>query len=89
MAITMQVYDGKSMALKYAETIDTSDPEHCLWLILAIFTAGANVTENMAAIPREDKERLFDYLNDEVAFPAERYTSRVEQIHEALGLELA
>lgn len=43
----------------------------------------------MAKIPIADKEKLFDYLNDEAAFPAERYTKRVEEIHEALALELA
>jgi hypothetical protein len=89
MNITAQVYDGKTKALKHAEKIDTSNPEQCLWLMLAIWAAGGNITEGMATISREDKERVFDYLNDEVKFPAARYTKRVEEIHEALGLELS
>ena len=87
--LTIQVYDKQSKALKHAEKFDTSDPKQCLWLILAIWTAGGQIAENMAAIPRADKEKLFDYLNDEKQFPAEQYTKRVEEIHEALGLELA
>lgn len=89
METTMQVYDGRSKALKHVETLDTSNPEHCLRLTLAIFTAGGNISANMAAIPKADKERLFDYLNNEQAFPAERYTKRIEEIHEAIGFELA
>lgn len=89
MAVTMQVYDSQSKALKHAETLNTNNPQQCLLLMLAIWKAGVNITENMATIPRADKEKLFDWLNDEVAFPEERYTKRVEEIHEALGLELS
>ena len=89
MEIIMQVYDSQSKALKHAETLETSDPQQCLWLILDIWRAGGKIAENMAAIPRADKEKLFDWLNDEQAFPAERYTKQIEEIHEALGLELA
>ncbi len=88
MAVTMQVYDRQSKSLKHAEAMDTSDPKQCLLVAQAIWKAGGNIAENMAKIPRADKEKLFDYLNDEAAFPAERYTKRVEEIHEALGLEL-
>jgi len=86
---TAQVFDEKSKALKHVQKIDTSNPEQCLWLMLALWAAGGNIAEGMAAIPREDKERVFDYLNDEVKFPEEQYTKRVEEIHESLGLELA
>lgn len=89
MALQVQVFDKQTKSLKHAENLNTSDPQQCLWAILAIWTAGGNIAENMAKIPIADKEKLFDYLNDEAAFPAERYTKRVEEIHEALALELA
>ncbi len=89
MEITMQVYDGQSKTLKHAEVMDTSNPQQCLHLILAFWKAGRNIAENMNAIPRADKEKLFDWLNDEQAFTDARYTKQIEEIHEALGLELA
>lgn len=88
-SLTMQVYDQQSNSLKHAESLDTSQPEQCLRVIQALFRAGGNIAENMEVVPREDKERLFNYLNDEQAFQAKRYTKRIEEIHEALGLELA
>lgn len=89
MALTIQVYDKETKALKQAQTIQTENPEQCLWLILALFSSGVNITENMDKIPRDDKERLFEFLNDEDKFPTKRYTKRIEEIHEALGLDLA
>ena len=89
MELTVQVYDSQSKALKHAETMNTSDPQQCLQLIQAMWKAGGKIAENMAAIPRADKEKLFDWLNDEKAFPDEQYTKRIEEIHEAIGLELA
>jgi len=86
---SMQVYDGQSKALKHAEVMDTSNPEQCLIVIQAVWTAGGKIAENMEAIPRADKEKLFDWLNDEQAFPDAQYTKQIEEIHEALGLELA
>ena len=89
MEVTMQVYDGQSKALKFVETLNTNDPKQCLLVIRVMWKAGGNIAENMSAIPRADKEKLFNWLNDEQAFPDERYTKRIEEIHEALGLELA
>lgn len=89
MALQVQIYDKQTKSLKHAENLNTSDPQQCLWVMLALWTAGGNIAENMAKIPRADKEKLFDYLNNEEEFPADRYTKRVEEIHEALGLELA
>lgn len=84
----MQVYDGQTKALKDVRVFDTREPEQCLDLIKALLLAGGNISANMDAIPRTDKERLFNYLNDEAAFPTARYTKRIEEIHEALGLDL-
>lgn len=76
-------------ALKDAANLDTSKPEECLSVVKMIFASGGNIAEQMAQIPKADKERLFNYLNDEQAYPSERYTRRIEEIHEALGLDLA
>lgn len=89
MQTQVQIYDKESGALKHVEQLDTSDPVDCLTAIMCIWRSGGNITENMAVIPTVDKERLFNYLNDEAAFPTDRYTRRVEEIREALGLDLA
>lgn len=86
--LTMQVYDGKTKAIKHVEKFNTADPEQCLTLVKAIFKAGGNITANMNTISREDKERLFDYLNDDLKFPDSRYTKQVDEIHAALAFEL-
>lgn len=88
MKFQVQVYDGKSTAAKTAATIETSDPEQCLTLMKTIFKAGKGIAALVDQIPKADKEKLFNYLNDEVAFPDERYTGQVDFIHETLAMEL-
>lgn len=88
MLFMMEVYSREAKALKAVKKFNTADPEECLELIKAIWKAGGRIAENMEKVPTSDKESLFNYLNSE-AFPQERYTKQVEEIHEALGLELS
>lgn len=88
MKFNVLVYDGKSTAAKAGAQLDTADPEQCLTLMKTIFKAGRGIAALVNQIPKEDKEKLFNFLNDEVAFPDERYTGQVDFIHETLGMEL-
>ena len=75
-------------AMKDGANLNTANPEECLSVLKLIFASGKPIAPQMAQIPLADKERLFDYLNDEEAFPQERYTKRIEEIHEAIAAEL-
>jgi len=75
-------------ALKDAANLDSAKPEKCLSVIKLIFASGKPIAPQMAQIPLADKERLFHFLNDENEFPQNRYTKRIEEIHEAIAIEL-
>lgn len=88
MKLQMMVFDKRTKAMKAGANIDTEKPEECLSLMRSLFKSGGNIAEGMSVIPKKDKQKVFNYLNDKNAVPDSKYDNLNDMIHESLGLEL-